>query len=485
MFKVMIVEDEPPIMRALKKTIENNDSDFSVESCCINGKEAIEKLQNNDFDVVITDIKMPVISGLELAKWIHDNKPDVKTVILSGYQDFEYAREALRCKVFDYMLKPLSKERAKAVFDRLKAELAEKQIRSVNHDDLDTVVILMCAGAYLIHGANVLLPGERFWVDEKKEAIMKEILMPDEEYIFFNTNIQSERFLVVGSSKVERQEEIVNELYKRVSDGSLPVTIVYKKGIKFKNAGKTVHELRDHLIKHLILDKGQLICCDGTEDSYEDIGQPYSKADIESIISAIKARNKDSIRTRLSNVILSMRDAGSTQEEINGMLNIVLDSYTLNFPKYMDRKNMSVKRELVTAIAGFVSYDMLIDDITAIFMTLRSDYKEEDRHGKLADSIEEYLIENYNKNITNDIIAKKFGFVPSYISRIFKLRKGVSPSEYITKYRIKTAKKLMLENPEIMIKQVAEMVGFKESYYFSKTFKRETGMWPTEFLSGK
>ena len=64
------------------------------------------------------------------------------------------------------------------------------------------------------------------------------------------------------------------------------------------------------------------------------------------------------------------------------------------------------------------------------------------------------------------------------------MRKGVSPSEYLTKYRIKVAKKLLTDDPDMMVKEVANIVGFKESYYFSKTFKRETGMWPTEFVSG-
>ena len=58
----------------------------------------------------------------------------------------------------------------------------------------------------------------------------------------------------------------------------------------------------------------------------------------------------------------------------------------------------------------------------------------------------------------------------------------MSPSEYITKYRIKMAKKALVENPDMMIKETADMTGFKEAYYFSKTFKRETGMWPTEFV---
>ena len=111
MFKVLIAEDEPPIMRMIKSTLESVDSDFKVTECCINGKNAVEKLKNEDFDIVITDIKMPIMTGIELAGWIYQNKPDTKVIIVSGYSDFEYARKALEYKVFDYLLKPISKDK--------------------------------------------------------------------------------------------------------------------------------------------------------------------------------------------------------------------------------------------------------------------------------------------------------------------------------------------------------------------------------------
>mgnify|MGYP002645365616 CR=1 FL=1 len=123
MFKVLIVEDEPPIMRAVKNAVENADDDFSVERCCINGKEAADILEKEDFDVVITDIKMPLMTGIELAGWIYKNKPETMVILLSGYQDFEYARKALEYKVFDYILKPVSKDKVKNLTERIKTEL--------------------------------------------------------------------------------------------------------------------------------------------------------------------------------------------------------------------------------------------------------------------------------------------------------------------------------------------------------------------------
>ena len=143
MFKVLIAEDEPPIMRMIKSTLESVDSDFKVTECCINGKNAVEKLKNEDFDIVITDIKMPIMTGIELAGWIYQNKPDTKVIIVSGYSDFEYARKALEYKVFDYLLKPISKDKVSELTARIKSEIGSKSKMS---DDNNTIVVLACAG---------------------------------------------------------------------------------------------------------------------------------------------------------------------------------------------------------------------------------------------------------------------------------------------------------------------------------------------------
>lgn len=479
MFRVMVVEDEPPIMRMIKAGIEAADSDFEVKSCCMNGQEAVETLKSDDYDIVFTDIKMPVMTGIELAGWIYENKPQTMVVILSGYSDFEYARQALTYKVFDYLLKPVSKDKLRELIERIRSELKKKG-EPPRDDDRSAVVILACAGAYLLYGSEVMLPGETFWTDERIEGFMQRTLKGNEGYIFFNSNSPSERFVVVDSDSAERQTEIVNMLYNSFSDSELPVTVVYKRDVILKDAGKSFAELREHLIRLLVLDRGQLICCNDTREGYESIDQPYSKRDIDELAAAVKNGSMNDVRKRFSDILDEMRAKSYTQEEINGFLNVVLDTYALNYPTGIQRKNTSVKREFVNALAGFTSYENLLDDIVSILMTLKSDVKSQDRYSRLADDVEQYLIANYNKELSSKVLAREFGFVPSYISRIFKRQKGLSPNEYITKYRIETAKTIISENPEMQIKEVAGMVGFKDAYYFSKTFKRETGIWPTE-----
>jgi YesN/AraC family two-component response regulator len=262
MYKVMLVEDEPPIMRMVKAAIESADADFVVTKSCINGKSAVEALEKEDFDIILTDIKMPVMSGIELAKWVNANKPDTMVILLSGYRDFDYARKALEYKVFDYLLKPVSRDKVKELTVRIKQELKKSAKTEPSRDEeKSTVVILACAGAYLLYGSNVTLPGERFWTDDKISDFMDSTLYDNEEYVFFNTNVQSERFVVVGTEDSARQELIVKSLFDTLTDDKLPVTLLYKTNVKFKDAGKCFASMREQLINKLILASSQLICC--------------------------------------------------------------------------------------------------------------------------------------------------------------------------------------------------------------------------------
>ncbi len=135
--RVIIAEDERLIANNIAKHIEAENPRFKVTGIYSNGKDALDAIENQTPDVVFTDISMPVMTGLELASKIHDTMSNVKTVIITGYADFEYAKEALHYNVEDYLLKPLDKNELRKVLKKL--ELALTQIsdaaRSENSSD--------------------------------------------------------------------------------------------------------------------------------------------------------------------------------------------------------------------------------------------------------------------------------------------------------------------------------------------------------------
>ena len=116
MIRVLIAEDEPPILRRTRRLIEHIDADFSVAATAGDGEEALEKLRAEHFDVLFTDIRMPVMDGMKLMNTVQKLYPDCSIVVLSGYQDFEYVSTAVRAQAVDYLLKPVAEETSGKAF---------------------------------------------------------------------------------------------------------------------------------------------------------------------------------------------------------------------------------------------------------------------------------------------------------------------------------------------------------------------------------
>ena len=128
MYRLIIADDEVNIRRGLVQHISWEDMGFCVVDQFEDGKDVINYMMTNkEVDVILTDVQMFEVSGLEVAKWISEHNPLIKVVILSGYKEFDYVKEALGANVCDYLLKPLQKEELEKVFQKIKRELDEKK----------------------------------------------------------------------------------------------------------------------------------------------------------------------------------------------------------------------------------------------------------------------------------------------------------------------------------------------------------------------
>ena len=124
-YQVLLADDEYFLRQSLLRRFEELKSDdFRITAEAENGEEALLMLQKHDIQLVITDIRMPVMDGLELTRRIHEQYPNLLTVILTGYPDFEYAQKALRYGAFDYLVKPVSEEALDNLLSRVRSKLA-------------------------------------------------------------------------------------------------------------------------------------------------------------------------------------------------------------------------------------------------------------------------------------------------------------------------------------------------------------------------
>ncbi len=122
MIKVLVAEDELPLLRGIRIMIERISPEFSVVKCALNGKEAVDYLKENPVDVIFTDINMPLVDGIELMRFTCENYPEVIMVAISGYNDFHYAQQAIEYQVKRYLLKPIVMEDMEALLEEIQDE---------------------------------------------------------------------------------------------------------------------------------------------------------------------------------------------------------------------------------------------------------------------------------------------------------------------------------------------------------------------------
>jgi YesN/AraC family two-component response regulator len=151
-------------------------------------------------------------------------------------------------------------------------------------------------------------------------------------------------------------------------------------------------------------------------------------------------------------------------------------------PKHLciSQSTAGLKLDLSEAVSNAVTPEGLRADLVQILGQFGMGESKTDKKMMIS-QIKKYLTENYTKSISNEMLSALFGFVPSYISKIFRQQMGVSPAEYLARLRIEKAKTLLDTRQDLLIREVALLVGYNDPYYFLRAFKKITGLWPSQY----
>ena len=176
----------------------------------------------------------------------------------------------------------------------------------------------------------------------------------------------------------------------------------------------------------------------------------------------------------------TMAREGWTQQRV---LSLFMDAVTLlQAETEASPAARQVRGVIAEAVCTALSLEDLADSLESLGPILQDSASSQTAdHGDVARRIAQYLRERYGEHINNQTLALAFGYVPSYISLLFRRAYGVSPAEYLTEVRMAEAKRLMHAHPGMLVREVAEAVGFKSQHHFSRIFKKNEGVWPTGY----
>ena len=489
MIKVLIAEDEPLIAKALAKLIINSGMDFEVAGIAENGREAVDLYEKHLPEVVFTDIKMPIMDGFEFLQKLKDRQYEPCTIILSGFEDFNYARQAISYQVLDYLLKPISKQMLTDILNRVRIISLQKEQESKNNlikstlenkgrqdiIDGDCMLALICIGAYPMSPDDSMLPGVKVWNEIDLERDLLQMDCTEATCWVFNGNSSVERILILEAADPALQNMIMKNVYNRLKEQTnLPVTLVtHRRTIDITSVGPMYNELKVTLYSRFIFGKSAMIFLEDQVVVYKD---NEINAIVQKIYKKISANDSKGINTSLKELLEFCDQNNLSQKRILKYLNIILAYYCEKFP-LAQMTNIDFEFMLSNA----ESYENLYLEITEMLRTSLTLPDVTQTVHPLALKIKSYLEENFEKSVTNEILSREFGFVSSYLSKIFKNQFRMTPGNYLIKLRINKAKSLIRENPDRLIKDIADAVGYNDPYYFSKVFYKEENMWPSDY----
>ena len=503
MIRVLIAEDEPPTLRRIKRMIENSGLPFEVVATAFDGEDALRKMQEAPCDVVFTDIRMPVMDGLTLMDQIRKVYSQCFVVIISGHQDFSYATHAMRAKAMDYLLKPISQEALYAILLRLREAFEKQQKELLTHKLSATLsglsvpggdaaslaaapateqfhILVFCAGAMPLTENSEMLPGAAVFEAAQPEALFAACCPQHKGFVWSFMGSSPVEQVLIFSAMPEAVAATAQALLSAFQlRTEIPISCAYStSSVSLAEIGATIRCLHKALIDTIEIGKGLL--------------QPVLPG-ADAATAPASAGDAPSARALAD--WLRHGAAPEAPEWLDFLQNIIQECWTqhriylvlMRALAYVEAEtgltqNIARARTLVPeVIETAVSLNDVSEGLSGI-TSLFSDGRESGTAStNTAAQVEEYLQKHYTEHLNNQTLSATFGYVPSYISLLFRKEYNVSPAEYLTQIRLGHAKEMLRAHPGMLIRDVAEKVGFKNPYHFSKTFKKLEGIWPTDY----
>ncbi|TXK83783.1 response regulator [Paenibacillus sp. N3.4] len=498
----MLVEDEPPILYAVKHLIDTGNYGFQVSAVARNGRDALQMLNDDVPDVILTDIRMPFVDGLTLLEEVSQKYIGVACVIMSGHNDFEYAVKALRSHAFDYLLKPIQMEKLQSMLQGLKHSLdtrksVEEQaaisqavyfedysgIGDIDFGSLKFIPTIVCSGHYAGNSVQDSdHPGREFWeqVDLRKQL---EHELGEARVWVLNGFALNEKIVIVGGDDLEenRIERVSHGLKQRLMNDVLPIQMIVGKMIlDVRELPKAIKKLRTLLSKTIVFGHSGLYIEEKTNSTPFIMTEEFEKR----YDALFNGMTMNEVKKNLQGLLKEWETKGYTQDAVEELLKQLVLKLIHWLKNYKGISDLSMEiSEIVSGATGYqdlyVRYGRMID---MVYEHSEGTSSLNLSIAEIVDRMEQFLKASFTQPISYKMFYDLFGYNETYLSHVFKLSKGITPNKYVTKLRIDKAKECMAACPGIALKKVASMVGYDDAFYFSRVFKDVTGQSPTEFM---
>lgn len=512
-FKLLVVDDEVTMRKGISNYMNWASIDCQVVGNASDGVEAMEFLDREPVDIVITDIKMPAADGLEVARYVYEHHPHTKVIILTGYADFQYAQTAIKYRVTSFILKPTNKKELFAAVQEAQKQLIISQ-RQEN---------IAKEGVFFLKDQLMQELTDHPCTLELKEKLQSLGLTMESYYVAAfkpvsdDPDLPALKKIIIEekqNSYCYRYNNLIINIYFQPSDFARPIDQEYQKSCSFT-------AIPDYIIKNCQEISGIAKALGSTEvltgisalhQSPEVFQAAVSEA-IQALTHNFYSEQNISVFHNSSQEVpadLSVEnslDLYQIESSLNNwdftgatsMSGHMFSKFKSSFTNSQDAKNICsqiyyiccrvlVKKELEPVPVDYLEKISKSRDIFALENTI-TDIMEYTKENSISShAVPNYIIENtlryisqnLSGNLSLDAIAGQLHISPSHLSRTFKKAALGSLTEYINKERIEKAKEL-LQNTDLLTYEIAESVGYKDATYFSSIFRKYEGISPSEY----
>jgi len=513
MYKYIVVDDEVLIRRGMLKKIRAADFGDLLEFAgeANNGEDALALLESADPDIVITDMRMPEMDGKLLLQTLQQKYPNKKIIVVSGYSDYEYMKEAISAKVVGYLLKPFSREEIKETLTKAISLLDEERsaLKQLEHQENEKQEISYDADlqslGHLIVGLHrkekvpvfrslrlqeaasakryVLLAA---YSSGELEAYAGEsgapyIYVPHVQqdhmafYLFYAASEDAKRDLVGAAEAVARTigDQASGSPRFGISGEKSSLSELFE---AYEEAVEALNSIR--------IGSGSAVLSvfRGDAGKPTTLVEPWERADelLFFIESGNKAKTAEWI-VKLFEHYSSVPELtlGEVKSECRLLVQEVRDVLHRNF--LIDGSH-SPSSSFEAALAGFFDADAIRDYLLNVLPSVADMMSGQNLYSseQIVDNIKAYIRNNFNKVLTLDKISSLFFLNPSYCSFLFKEKTGINFIDYVNQIRIDKAKEL-LEGTDDKVYKIAKSLGYDNTKYFFRVFKKLTGLTPEEY----
>lgn len=510
MYRVIIVDDEPTAIEFVDALIKRKASDFQVVATACNGRECIELIDKLQPDIVISDIKMPVMDGIELIRHINSAYPQILTLLISGYEEFEYARQALKYNAVDYIKKPIIPRIFAEVMNRMRDHLdcvfgeeRNKVIRNlakgidVNSSVLEKYFPQNNYYAILIRKNG--LP--RRFLGTQDIEVFSEVY---ESIIVYGRDEMESLYLItkeimVGSDKQTLPRYIQSILTRETNQAYYTTVIATKEPIPRDLFNTGLRRLYRELDSKTIIGKNQIIYIEDLSDkpsvssrstqnlnhigNQETASREQTARMIRKLEHLLSLRQYDRVRQEVRKLFDFWNTSEKTQLQVEELVHQLL--FLLRNYGAAPGNTGNIEYDIEDAFYNAENMDDLKNSIDQLLFGENEDssiVSSKIDSPEFFQKVRNYINDNMTEQLSLQSVSQEFGISQTYLSKMFRKYEDKSFNNFLTTIRMEEAKKLMENDPDLFIKDIAAMVGYNDQFYFSRIFRSYTGRCPSDYL---